>query len=113
MNNKKVGAEAGKCVGVNLGENPRRNTRGNDTRGKGMATSGIHYSVIASKGTGHDMAVEKEDSAVMPSNIGSREVRTATKDMASGVNQSNFASNNVNIRCEHCGTCLDLWDLDL
>ena len=31
------------------------------------------------------MAVEKEDSTVMPSNIGSREVRTATKDMASGV----------------------------
>jgi hypothetical protein len=31
------------------------------------------------------MAVEKEDSTVMPSNIGSREVRTTTKDMASGV----------------------------
>jgi hypothetical protein len=31
------------------------------------------------------MAVEKKDSTVMPSNIGSREVRTATKDMASGV----------------------------
>ena len=50
-----------------------------------MATSGIQDSVISSKGTGHDMAVEKEDSAVMSSNIGGREVRTTTKDMASGV----------------------------
>ena len=49
LNNKKVGAEAGKCVGVNVGKNPRRNTRGNDSRGKGMATSGIKDSVVSTK----------------------------------------------------------------
>ena len=51
MNNKNVRPKAGKGVRVNLGEDPRRDACREDPRGKGMATSGIEDSEVATKGT--------------------------------------------------------------